>query len=111
MITQKLRLSTAKLVSKLIYPLTDSGLVTHQEYLEITNQLKSIAKTGAQMPPVEAKLIDQKAAAEMLGVGLSNFKKLERERAFTFKRRMVGSSVRYRNLDIIQFIMADDDDK
>jgi predicted DNA-binding transcriptional regulator AlpA len=43
----------------------------------------------------------------MLGLGYSNFKKLEKEDAFPFHRRMVGSSVRYRNIDIVEYIMAD----
>ena len=59
------------------------------------------------MPPITPKLIDQREAAEMLGLGLSNFKKLEKENAFPFKRRMVGSSVRYRNLDVLRYIMME----
>ena len=54
------------------------------------------------------KLIDQKEAAEMLGIGFSNFKKLEKSNAFPCKRRMVGTSVRYRNTDIIKFILSED---
>ena len=49
-----------------------------------------------------------KEAASMLGIGLSNFKKLESEGRFPFKRKMVGSSVRYRNTDVYQFICAED---
>ena len=45
--------------------------------------------------------------ADMLGISLSNFKKLEAEGAFPFKRRMVGSAVRYRNTDIVKFILSD----
>jgi len=42
----------------------------------------------------------------MLGIGYSNFKKLEAEGAFPFQRKMVGSSVRYRNIDVIDYICS-----
>ena len=61
------------------------------------------------MPAIVPKLIDQTEAATMLGISLANFKKLEREDAFPFKRRMVGSAVRYRNTDVIAFIMANEE--
>lgn len=62
---------------------------------------------GMRIPLVVPKLINQREAAEMLGLGYSNFKKLEKEKAFQFHRRMLGSSVRYRNIDIVEYIMAD----
>jgi len=49
-------------------------------------------KSANMMP----KLIDRTEAATMLGLGLSNFKKLENEHAFPFQRKMIGSSIRYR---------------
>ena len=42
----------------------------------------------------------------MLGISHSNFKKLEAEGAFPFKRKMVGSAVRYRNTDVIDYIIS-----
>lgn len=45
----------------------------------------------------------------MLGISHSNFKKLEAEGAFPFKRRMVGSAVRYKNTDILDFILASEE--
>ena len=42
----------------------------------------------------------------MLALSLSNFKKQEKDGVFSFKRKMVGSSVRYRNTDIIKYILA-----
>jgi len=47
----------------------------------------------------------------MLGLGLSNFKKLENEHAFPFQRKMIGSSIRYRNIDILHYIMSQDEDE
>lgn len=57
------------------------------------------------------KLIDRTEAAAMLGLGLSNFKKLESEHAFPFQRKMIGSSIRYRNTDILHYIMSHEEDE
>lgn len=46
----------------------------------------------------------------MLGISLRNFKGHEREDALEgIPRRMLGSSVRYRNIDVVRFIMATDE--
>ena len=71
--------------------------------------VEHLAERGENLPAIIPKLVDQEEAASMLGVGLSNFKKLEREGAFSFKRKMVGTSVRYRNTDVISYILASDD--
>lgn len=104
----KIRPKTVKLIARFIRPLTDEGLITVPEQNEILANLKYLSERDELMPAVVPKLIDQTAAAEILGVSLSNFKKLEREGALTFKRRMVGSAVRYRNTDILEYIMAED---
>lgn len=104
-----IRLKTVKLLTRFIKPLTEEGLITVPEQNEILAQLKNLAEKGTQMPAVAPRLIDQAAAAEMLGIGISNFKKLEKEGAFPFSRRMVGSAVRYRNTDILQYIMSTED--
>ena len=103
-----IRPRTVKLLAKFIRPLTDEGVILNSEEKTILSNLKHLAEKGELLPAVIPKLIDQKQAAEMLGIGHSNFKKLEAEDAFPFKRRMVGSSVRYKNTDVIKFIMADD---
>jgi predicted DNA-binding transcriptional regulator AlpA len=105
-----IRLRTVSLIGKLLRPLADAGLIMIPELREILANLKHLAEKGTLMPLVAPRLINQQEAADMLGVSLSNFKKLEREGAFSFKRRMVGSSVRYRNLDVLKFIMAGDED-
>jgi predicted DNA-binding transcriptional regulator AlpA len=96
-----------KLIKKLIVPLVDEGVITVAEEREISANLMHLAKANGLLPAVQPKLIDQREAAEMLGLSHSNFKKLEKEEAFPFKRRMLGSSVRYRNTDIITFILSD----
>jgi hypothetical protein len=103
-----IRIKTVKLIGRLLQPLVEEGLIAVPERNEILSNLKSLSERGELIPQEAPKLIDQTAAAELLDIGLSNFKKLEREGAFPFKRRMVGSAVRYRNTDIIKFIMSEE---
>lgn len=103
-----LRLKTVKLLSRLIKPWVDEGVITVAESQEIVSNLKHLAEQRTLLPPIIPRLIDQQEAADMLGLSLSNFKKLEREAAFPFRRKMVGSSVRYRNTDLVSYIMVQD---
>lgn len=97
------RPATAKLVARLLAPLTDSGLVTVAEYDQLVEAVRALAKQGAATPP--PCLVDGKAAAEMLGISYSQFRSLEAEGAFPFKRRMVGAkTVRYLNTDLLAYI-------
>ena len=99
------RPATAKLVARLVAPLTDSGLVTVAEYDQLVEAMRILAKQGAAIPP--PRLIDGRAAAEILGVSYSQFRALEAEGAFPFRRRMVGSkTVRYLNTDLLAYIEA-----
>ena len=103
-----IRPKTVKLINRLIQPWVEEGVILVPEAQELKSNLNSLATKGELTPDVVPKLIDQRTAAEMLGLGLSNFKKLEKEDAFPFKRRMVGSSVRYRNVDIVKYILSED---
>jgi len=102
-----LRPRTVKLISRIMKPLVDEGVILVSEEQFVSANLKNLANKGRLMPAVVPKLIKQREAAEMLGLGYSNFKKLEKEKAFPFNRRMVGSSVRYRNIDIVEYIMTE----
>ncbi len=100
-----LRPATARLVTRLIAPLLDSGLVTNTEYDAIYQNLAYLAKKGEQMPTIPPRLITGQEAAELLGISLSQFRTLEREGAFPFHRRIVGGrNVRYRNTDIYAYM-------
>ena len=77
---------------------------------EPTTATMPAVEHGTLKPAIVPKLIDQKSAAELLGIGLSNFKRLEAEGAFSFKRKMVGSSVRYRNTDVIDYIYSTEEE-
>ena len=87
-------------------PIAEEGIISLPEYHEAISQLTSLAEHGRLKPVIVPNLIDQKEAAEMLGIGHSNFKRLESEGSFPFKRKMVGSAVRYRNTDIIEYIKS-----
>jgi len=103
-----IRPATVKLLAKLMNPLADAGLIYVPEMNEIVAQLRHLALKGCPMPPIAPKLLTQEEAADMLGISYSNFKKLEKEGHFPFKRKMVGTSVRFRNLDILEFMLTDD---
>ena len=100
-----IRPKTIKLIKRIISPIVDEGVIFVSEFNEIIAELKYLAEKKHRKPAIIPKLLNQTEVAELLGVSLSNFKKLERENAFTFKRRMVGSSVRYRNVDVFEYIL------
>ncbi len=102
-----IRPQTVTLIGKLLHPLTESNLIPFSEYREIITQLKSLATKGQPLPEIAPKLVDMKEAADMLGISLASFKNLEAE--FPFKRKLVGHSVRFRNTDIIRYIVANDE--
>ena len=102
-------LNTVRYFKRIMRPLAEDGIIPLPEYHEAISQLTSLAEHGTLKPAVIPKLIDQRESAEMLGIGLSNFKKLESEGAFPFKRKMVGSSVRYRNTDLIDYIISSEE--
>ncbi len=104
----QIRPCTIKKIKRFLTILEDDGIVSVSETNEIISQLKHIADKGGPKPVIVPKLVDQKEAARMLGLGHSNFKKLEAQGAFPFKRKMVGSAVRFRNTDIIAYIMSND---
>lgn len=99
--------STVNLIAKLLHVLAESGTIGVPEEHEIVAQLRSLSREGVPLPVIVPKLIDQSEAAAMLGIGLSNFKKLEHENAFPFKRKLVGTSVRYRNTDVIKYLLSE----
>ena len=102
------RPATARLVMRLLAPLLDSGTITVNEYDQISAAMKALS--NAKTPPTPLKLITGQEAAEQLGISFSQFRALEKEGAFPFARKMVGNkTVRYRNLDIIRYIMMSEE--
>ena len=103
-----IRNQTVTLIGKILHPLTESNLIPFPEYREIIAQLRHLANHGEPLPIVVPKLITMDEAAKMLGISLANFKKQEPH--LPFKRKYVGHGIRYRNTDVIRFILADHED-
>ena len=100
-----IRNQTVTLIGKILHPLTESNLIPFPEYREIIAQLRHLANHGEPLPIVVPKLITMDEAAKMLGISLANFKK--QEPYLPFKRKYVGQGIRYRNTDVIRFILSD----
>lgn len=104
----RIRPMTARLVSRLASVLLDSGSLTQSEYDVIKRNLNSLAKTGELALPIESKMLTPQEVAELLAISYSQFRALEKEDVFPFKRVMIGSkTVRYRNSDVIKYIETD----
>ena len=103
-------METVRMFRRIMRPIAETGIIPLAEYNECISQLTSLAEHGNLKPIITPRLIDQKSAAELLGIGLSNFKRLEADGAFSFKRKMVGSSVRYRNTDVINYIYSTEEE-
>ena len=92
---------------RIMRPVAEEGIIPLPEFNEVISQLTSLAEHGKPKPVIIPRLVDMKEAATILGIGLSNFKKLEGENAFPFQRKMVGTSVRYRNTDLYEFLLSE----
>lgn len=106
-----IRPTSVKLISRYLNILTDASVLSVPERNEIIAQLRSLSTRGEPCPVVSPRLINQTELADMLGVSLAQIKKVEREGGFPFKRRMVGSSVRYLNTDVVKFMSHDEADE
>ena len=100
-------METVRMFRRIMRHIAETGIIPLAEYNEAISQLTSLAEHGKQKPVIIPRLVDMREAAEILGIGLSNFKKLENEKAFPFKRKMVGTSVRYRNTDLYEFLLSE----
>ena len=97
-------METVRMFKRIMRPIAEEGIIPLAEYNEAISLLTSLAEHGTLKSVITPRLINMKEASNILGIGLSNFKKLESEGAFPFKRKMVGSSVRYRNTDLYLFV-------
>ena len=107
----EISMETVRMFRRIMRPIAEEGIIPLPEYNEAISQLVSLAEHGTTKPVILPRLVDMREASEMLGIGLSNFKRLEAEGAFPFRSTMVGSSVRYRNTDLFSFIGSDDKER
>ena len=102
----QLRPQTVRLICRLLAVLLDSETVSCGEYDFVRKHLIALSKTGEIAPATPPKLIKGQEAAAMLNVSYSQFRQLEKEGAFPFKRRMVGNkTVRFLNRDIVDYML------
>ena len=103
--SEQLRPCTVALVKRLLVPLMVYGVVTNRELQLITESLTHLAKHGTPQPAIQPKLITGQEAADLMSISYSQFREMERNHEFPFKRRSVGKrTVRFLNLDIMKFI-------
>lgn len=107
-IKANVRQSTVKLIGKMFFPLIETGVITLAEYNEIIANLRYLAKKGTLVPDVLPKLLSTKDVADILGISSSQFRQLESENFFPFRRRNIGKSVRYCNIEVVNYIMQTD---
>ncbi len=100
----QIRFSTVKLLNRITLPLAEAGTLTMPEQKEIITQLKYLAQNGEHKPIEPNKLLSMQDVAERLGLGLSTFKRLEKEGEITIPRRKLGNSVRYQLHHVLAFI-------
>lgn len=103
-----IRLQSVKLIGRYLRIMSDTDLIPVPECNTIISHLKHLAEKGELMPAITPKLLTILEVCELLNIGVSNFKNLEKDGVFPFKRRKIGGAVRYRNTDIIRFIMSED---
>ncbi len=106
---QLLRPRTIKLLQRLMQPWVEIGYIANIEANHIVSNLKHLIKHNELIPAIAPHLLSQPEVAEMLGLSLSNFKTLEKNQSFPFKRKTIGGSVRYSNLSVIEYIMSTED--
>ena len=104
-----IRPQTVRLACRLLSPLLDAGTITTSEYTIIRKTLSQLLKSGEPLQVIKPQLLTPQEAAEMLAISYSQFRALEKEGAFPFRRKLVGNkTVRYRNTDIYDYINAPD---
>ena len=82
----------------------EEGNLAQSDYYTIAEQLKHLAKTGTPTPAITPRLLSSAEVADLLGLGISNFKKIEH--TLPFKRRMVSGSVKFCNIEVYNYIVG-----
>ncbi|MEN9359309.1 MAG: hypothetical protein RL095_844 [Verrucomicrobiota bacterium] len=103
----QVRVSTVKLLTKLMRSLVEENVVGSLEAQVIAANLKQLAERGELLAQTqEVRLLTSDQVAEMLALGKSNFDKLLREGRLNLKRIQIGTSVRFRSDDVQRLILG-----
>ena len=105
-----LRMSTVRWLGRHLAIDVDVGGLTVSEYNLIMKTLRAVAKKGdTKEPNIPIRLVGGREAADILGISYSQFRALESEGVLRIPRKKLGKkTVRYRNIDINNFILSDD---
>lgn len=104
----QLRPQVVDLLAKMVVPLVGTGVLTAAEHETIFSNLRYLAKHGCPTPAILPKLITPQEVAELLSISYSQFRALEKEGTFPFKRHMVGGkTVRYLNTEVIAYMLSE----
>ena len=108
----QLRPQVVDLLARLIAPLVGTGVLTAAEHEIVFSNLRHIAKHGCPTPAILPKFLTPQEVAELLSISYSQFRALEKEGAFPFKRHMIGGkTVRYLNTEVIAYMLSEPVDK
>lgn len=92
------------LLSKLLAPLVETGLVSGEEFSIILSNLRHLARHGTPVPAIQPKFLTPQETAELLALSYSNFRAIEA--TFPFRRRTIGKSVRFLNTEVIDYMLS-----
>ena len=104
MCNKTFRESTARFLRRLHTPLLEQGVMTRDEFDLMHTYLSSLAKKGIPPPDVPQKMIRAPEVAELLDISYAEFRKLDKDGFFPFKRRTIGKSVRYFYPDVVKYM-------
>ncbi len=99
-----IRMSTVKWIGRHLAADLDVGVLTVSEFEQIMQALKSLAKNGTPSEPVKPKMLTVENVADLLGISKSQLRALEAEGKLPFRRRKIGSSVRYLNTEVLDYM-------
>lgn len=98
------RESTAKFLRRFHTPLLEHGLMSRDEFELMHTYISSLVKRGTPPLTVTPKLIRAPEVAELLDISYAEFRKLDKDGFFPFKRRTIGKSVRYFYPDVVKYM-------
>jgi predicted DNA-binding transcriptional regulator AlpA len=100
----KISVRTVKLIKRVLLPWMQEDVISNSEYWEVIRQLKNLSEKGMVAPVTPNRLIDRKELCSILGLSLSNLKRLEKNGGVNIPIIRLGSTLRYRLHDVLRFI-------
>ena len=97
-------METVRMIKRIMRPVAETGIIHLAELNECIAQLTSLAEHGKPKAEIIPRLVDMREAATILGIGLSNFKRLESICYIKIKGKVVSVSILYCYLKIFNSI-------